>query len=107
MRIATRDFSFIAEDHMSYIFAQLAKYKIKVSLMQNSAISLALCLEDKFNKVDELDEELKKNFNTEVVKNVSLFTVRNSNLRELEKFYKGKNILLEQISKTTIQMVTN
>lgn len=68
MRIATRDFSFIAEDHMSYIFAQLAKYKIKVSLMQNSAISLALCLEDKFNKVDELDEELKKNFNTEVVK---------------------------------------
>ena len=107
MRIATRDFSFIAEDHMSYIFAQLAKYKIKVSLMQNSAISLALCLEDKVNKVDELDEELKKNFNTEVVKNVSLFTVRNSNLRELEKFYKGKNILLEQISKTTIQMVTN
>lgn len=107
MRIATRDFSFIAEDHMSYIFAQLAKYKIKVSLMQNSAISLALCLEDKFNKVDELDEELKKNFNTEVVKNTSLFTVRNSNLRELEKFYQGKNILLEQISKTTIQMVTN
>lgn len=107
MRIATRDFSFIAEDHMSYIFAQLAKNKIKVSLMQNSAISLALCLEDKFNKVDDLDEELKKNFNTEVVKNVSLFTVRNSNVRELEKFYQGKNILLEQISKTTIQMVTN
>lgn len=107
MNISTRDFSFIAEDHMSYIFGQLAKYNIKVSLMQNSAISLALCLEDKFNNVDELDRELKSNFNTAIYKNVSLFTVRNANLSNIDKIYEGKKILLEQISKTTIQMVIN
>lgn len=107
MRIATRDFSFIAEEHLSLIFSLLAENKIKISLMQNSAISLALCLEDKYGKIDSLNEELQKTFNTETVKGVSLFTVRNANIKELSRFYEGKKILLEQISKNTIQMVTN
>ena len=107
MRIATRDFSFIAEEHLSQIFALLAKYKIKISLMQNSAISLALCLEDKYNNIDELNKELQMAFDSEMVKNVSLFTVRNANLEDINKFYENKNILLEQISKKTIQVVTN
>ena len=107
MNIATRDFSFIAEDHMSYIFGQLAKYRIKVSLMQNSAISLALCLEDKFDNIEKINQELEQNFNTKIQKNVSLFTVRNADLDKLENIYKAKNVLLEQITKTTIQMVIN
>ena len=107
MRIATRDFSFIAEEHMSLIFSLLAKYNIKISLMQNSAISLALCLEDKYSKIDEVNEELHKTFNTEVIKGVSLFTVRNANLDDLARFSEGKKVLLEQISKQTFQMVSH
>lgn len=107
MRISTRDFSFIAEDHISFIFRELAKRNVKVSLMQNSAISLALCLEDKFNNVDELEAELEQDFNTEIVKNVSLFTIRNARLENLDKLYEGKNVLLEQITKTTVQMIIN
>lgn len=107
LRISTRDFSFIAEEHLSQIFAHLAKNKIKISLMQTSAISLALCLEDKYNQIDSLNQELQISFNTEVVKNVSLFTIRNAKLEDLNKFYENKNILLEQISKKTIQVVTN
>ncbi|MBV6880160.1 aspartate kinase [Epilithonimonas ginsengisoli] len=106
LNVETRDFSFIAEDHMSLIFALLAKYKIKVSLMQNSAISLALCLEDKFGTANEFNEELQQSFITQMTKNVSLFTVRNAELDKLEKFYKDKKVLLEQISKKTFQMVT-
>ncbi|KQT17614.1 aspartate kinase [Chryseobacterium sp. Leaf404] len=106
LKISTRDFSFIAEDHMSQVFAFLAKYKIKVSLMQNSAISLALCLEDKFLNVDELNSELQKEFETELIKNVSLFTVRHARKENIDQFYQQKNVLLEQISKNTLQMVT-
>lgn len=106
LKISTRDFSFIAEDHMSLIFNNLAKHKIKVSLMQNSAISLALCLEDKFLKIEELNEELQKIFKTDVIKNVSLFTVRNAKIENINKFYQEKSVLLEQISKNTLQMVT-
>lgn len=107
INISTRDFSFIAEDHISQIFNLLAKHKVKVSLMQNSAISLALCLEDKFGKIDVVNEELNLKFNTDLVKNVSLYTVRNTNLDELSKFYENKKVLLEQISKQTVQIVTN
>lgn len=107
INISTRDFSFIAEDHISQIFNLLAKHKMKVSLMQNSAISLALCLEDKFGKIDVVNEELNLKFNTDLVKNVSLYTVRNANLDELSKFYENKKVLLEQISKQTVQIVTN
>ena len=106
MRIATRDFSFIAEDHISQIFNLLAKFKIKVSLMQNTAISLALCLEDKYGNIDAFNTELAGEFNTETIKNVSLFTIRNTDLKELSKFYKNKKVLLEQISRNTVQMVT-
>ena len=107
MRIATRDFSFIAEEHLSQIFTLLAKYKIKISLMQNSAISLDLCLEDLYLTVEELNKELQKQFNTEIIKNVSLYTIRNANLEQLNNFYKDKNILLEQISQKTTQVVTD
>lgn len=106
LNVETRDFSFIAEDHMSLIFGLLAKYKIKVSLVQNSAISLALCLEDKFGNANDFNEELQQSFITQLTKNVSLFTVRNVNLETLDQFYKDKKVLLEQISKKTFQMVT-
>ncbi|WP_017686118.1 aspartate kinase [Riemerella anatipestifer] len=105
IKISTRDFSFIAEDHISFIFNLLSQLKIKVSLMQNSAISLALCLEDKFAKLDELNEALQANFKTEVSKNVSLFTIRNANMDKFDRLYEGKNILLEQIAKNTVQIV--
>lgn len=107
VRIATRDFSFIAEDHMSQIFALLAKLKIKISLMQNSAISLALCLEDKYGNIDKMLQELQEIFSTEIIKDVSLFTVRNANINDLDRFYENKNILLEQIAERTVQVVTN
>ena len=71
----------------------LAKHKITISLMQTSAISFVLCVEDKYNHIDELNRELQINFNSEVVKNVSLFTVRNAKLEDLNKFYENKNIL--------------
>lgn len=106
LKISTRNFSFIAEDHMSQIFGYLSKYKIKVSLMQNSAISLALCLEDKFLNADELNNELQKEFETEMIKNVSLFTVRHAKKENIDQYYQQKNVLLEQISKNTLQMVT-
>ncbi|KQR92573.1 aspartate kinase [Chryseobacterium sp. Leaf180] len=105
LKICSRDFSFIAEDHMSQIFNLLAKHKIKVSLMQNSAISLALCLEDKFDVLDELNAELQESFETQISKNVSLFTVRNAKLENIDRFYREKNVLLEQIAKNTLQMV--
>jgi len=92
---------------MSLIFALLAKHKIKISLMQNSAISLDLCLEDTYHAIEELAGELQQDFKTEIIKNVSLYTIRNANLVDCNKFYQDKKILLEQFAQKTVQVVTN
>ncbi|MEC5395284.1 aspartate kinase [Bergeyella sp. RCAD1439] len=105
MRISTKDFSFIAEEHLSLIFTALAKFRIKISLMQNSAISLALCLEDKYQNIENLRNELCGNFAVEITKEVSLYTIRNADVKDLDRLYSGKKVLLEQLSKNTVQMV--
>lgn len=107
LRIATRDFSFIAEEHLSLIFSLLAKHKIKISLMQNSAISLDLCVEDMYGMIDNLLTDLTTGFKTELIRNVSLYTIRNAKLEESTKFYQNKNVLLEQVSQKIIQVVIN
>ncbi len=103
--IATRDFSFIAEEHISQIFNLLAKYQIKVSLMQNTAISLALCLEDKYGHLEDFNRDLNAGFTTEMTAGVSLFTVRNAGPEDINRYCADKEILLEQISHNTVQMV--
>lgn len=105
LTVNTRDFSFIAENHIKEIFSLLLKYNIKVSLMQNSAISLELCLEDKFGHLDDFITDLQQDFQTQLVEDVALFTVRNANKTSIEKFYKDKKVFLEQLSKNTLQMV--
>ena len=74
---------------------------------ENSRVKNLFYFEDKYKSIDDLNKELQPIFNTEMVKNVSLFTVRNANLEDINKFYENKNILLEQISKKTIQVVIN
>lgn len=106
MRIATRDFSFIAENHISHIFDVLDRFNVRVSLMQNSAISLALCVEDKYGNIKKVQEQLEKNFNVELKLGLSLFTVRNADMKDFSKFFENREILLEQVSKNAIQMVT-
>ncbi|HWR94654.1 MAG TPA: aspartate kinase, partial [Flavobacterium sp.] len=46
--LSSIDFSFIMEEHISEIFGRLHEFKMKVSLIQNSAISFSICVEDKF-----------------------------------------------------------
>ena len=50
--ISALDFSFMVEHNLSDIFRILHDCKLKVNLIQNSALSFSVCLEDKFNKFD-------------------------------------------------------
>src|SRR5690606_1787380 len=76
LTLTTCDFSFITEEKISQIFNLLHDLKIKVNMMQNSAITLSLCLEDKFNQIDMLTDQLKLNYKIEWEKEVSLYTLR-------------------------------
>ena len=106
LRLSTIDFSFIVEENISYIFRLLHDYKMTVELIQNSAISFSVCINNKYNKLDELLLILRAKFNVEVNDGVDLFTVRHFN-QEASNFINniGKPILLEQRTEETAQFI--
>ncbi|HLP64300.1 aspartate kinase [Flavobacterium sp.] len=104
--LSSIDFSFIMEENISEIFGLLHKYKIKVSLIQNTAISFSICIEDKFGNFNELKTILSKKFKVSFNENVSLYTIRHFTKEAAEMVEKDKTVLVKQISRETMQIVT-
>ena len=106
LKISSKDFSFIVEKKISLIFSMFSKYKMKVELIQNSAISFSVVLNNKYAGLDQLLDELKETFVVSIHKEVSLFTVRHFNQISLKHIKKlDQNILLEQRTHKTLQLV--
>ncbi len=105
--LSSIDFSFIMEENISEIFGLLHRYNMKVSLIQNSAISFSICVEDKFNHFDELKNTLSKKFKVSYNENVSLYTIRHFDEKAAEMVEHDKEVLLKQISRETMQIVTS
>lgn len=106
LSLSSIDFSFIMEENISEIFSLFHQYKIKVSLIQNSAISFSVCMEDKFENFNELKAILAKKFKVSYNENVSLYTIRHFTKEAAEMVEKDKVVLLKQISRETMQVVT-
>ena len=104
--ISPKDFSFIAEDNLSEIFEHFSKNGVKINLMQNSAISFSVCVNNKYNRLEELVLVLRSRFNVEVTEGVDLFTIRHFDSKASQFInQKGKQILLEQRTSETAQFV--
>lgn len=104
--LSSIDFSFIMEENISDIFALLHKFKMKVHMIQNSAISFSVCVDDKFAHFDELKNTLSKRFRISYNENVSLYTIRHFDDKAAKIVEKGKEVLMKQISRDTMQIVT-
>ncbi|MGV3461368.1 MAG: aspartate kinase [Flavobacterium sp.] len=104
--LSSLDFSFIMEENISEIFALLHKYKMKVSLIQNSAISFSVCVDDKFGNFSELKGILAKKFKVTYNDNVSLYTIRHFTEKSANAVAQGKEVLVRQVSRETMQIVT-
>ena len=106
LSLSSIDFSFIMEENISEIFALLHQFKIKTSLIQNSAISFSVCLEDKFGNFNEVKTVLSKKFKIAYNENVSLYTIRHFDEKAAKMVEKDKIVLVKQISRDTMQLVT-
>ncbi|WP_074405506.1 aspartate kinase [Aquimarina megaterium] len=104
--LSSLDFSFIVENNISEIFSLFHQYHIKVDLIQNSAISFSVCLDDKFDHFEKLLGKLKAKFRVTYNTNVSLFTIRHFTNEAITSLEKNKDILLKQITRETYQMVS-
>jgi aspartate kinase len=105
MKLSSLDFSFIVEDSISDLFKLLHDYKMKVDMIQNSAISFSVCVDNKFGRLEELLDHLKGKFKVVYHEGVSLYTIRHFDTQAIESLQNGKEVLLEQRGKETVQLV--
>jgi aspartate kinase len=97
----------MVENNISFIFQKLHDYKLKVNLIQNSAISFSVCIDNKFDNFDAFYDELKTKFKIEVQKGVDLYTVRHFDEASIKTIKDKGNALLTQVNKETSQIVLN
>ncbi len=94
--ISTLDFSFVAEHHLSYLFQEFAKHRIQINMMQNSAISFSVCVNDIDDRVIAFTEQIKGSFKTKVERNLELISIRHYQKDLVENMKRGKIIKLEE-----------
>ena len=104
--LSSLDFSYIVEENISDIFKLLHLYKMKVDVIQNSAISFSVCFENTYNNLEKLVQHLKAKFNVTCYENVSLYTIRHYNKDAITTLEKDKTLLLKQLTQETVQIVT-
>ena len=103
--ITALDFSFIVENHISDIFNILHKYKLKVNLIQNSALRFSVCIEDKFDNFSHFLKEIESDFQVKILEDVSLYTLRHATPEAIAKIECLGKVVLKQVTQGTVQFV--
>ena len=99
-----KDFAFALEESLSEIFDIIRHHRLKVSLIQSSAVTISVCV-DNTRFVPEAITELQKHFNVTYNENLSLLTIRGTTPEILEKAKDGKTIMLSQTTRRTARLV--
>ena len=103
----SRDFSFIAEQNLSEIFAALAECHIRVNLMQQSAISFTVCFDENEMRFNKLLSLLQDKFECRFNEKLLLITIRHYDQLTINAVLKGREPKAEQRSRTTAQFVVD
>ena len=103
--VLPKDFSFIAEDNLQTIFATLAELNIRVNLMQNSALSFSLCIDDNEMLLEQLRQRLSSQYLLRYNRELQLITIRYYSQHIVDTIVGGRPILLQQRSRSTTQLL--
>lgn len=99
-----KDFAFVLEESLSEIFEIIHRHRLKVALIQSSAVTISVCV-DNTRFVPEAIDELKKHFNVTYNDHLSLLTIRGTTPEILERAKAGRTIMLSQTTRRTARLV--
>ena len=105
MHLHSQDFSFVGEKPMSDLYRILGELNIKPNLIQTGAVSLQLCLDNRSEKIEQLAVACSNIFDVQVERDLSLLTIRHFNNNLLNEIFGGKEIILQQQTRETVQVV--
>jgi len=103
--ILPKDFSFVMGDNLSRIFQLFMEYGIKVNLVEASAVSIDVCVDDEKVKVDALLDTLKDEYSAIYNENVEMLSIRHYTPEAVARITTGREILLEQRTRNTVRFV--
>jgi aspartate kinase len=103
--ISVKDFSFVAEHHISDIFALMFDLRLKVNMMRNTAISFTLCIQNNDEKIQQLINRLSDEFIVNIETGLELITIRHYTNESIQEMKKSKITLFEERLENTIQLV--
>lgn len=105
LSISPKDFSFIAEESLSEIFNITSANRIKINMMQNSAISFSICIDGNNRNFESFIAQLQQNYKIRYNVNLDLITIRHYKQETIDMICSNRKILLEQRSRLTAQFV--
>ena len=105
IQATTRDFSFITEDNLSKLYSIFHDLKIKINLIQNAAISFVACIDNREDKVGALIPALSEDYKVTVNEKVVLLTIRHYTPEIITDLIKGRQTLLRQETRKTLQVL--
>ena len=105
VNISTRDFSFVAEHHIRELFEHITTTRLQVNMMQNTAISFNVVVNDIDDRVERFCKLVDKEFKTTVDRHLELITIRHYTKEVSDSMRRGKVQLLEGRMPLTLQMV--
>jgi len=100
-----KDFSFAMGENLSRVFYLFIKYGIKVNIVEASAVSIDVCLDDDRMRVESLINDLADEFSAVYNENVEMLSIRHYTPEAIERITSGREILLEQRTRNNVRFV--
>ncbi len=105
LKISNKDFSFVTEQHFSEIFATISDLRMQVTFIQNTPLTLYLCVFNQGEKVAQLAERIQETLGTEAVTGLELINVRHATPELLGQLRSTRKVLVEQTNGPTAHLV--
>ena len=103
--LESKDFAFISEENLEVIFGALAQARLKINVMQNSALSFSVCLDGEPARLAQAVAALRAQFRVQYNEGLTLFTIKNYTPGSVAQLLEGRSVLLEQRTRSTFQVV--
>lgn len=107
LQFNTRDFSFVGEQNISFIYGLFERLRVKPNLTQNAAITFLCVMDDHPEKIEELALEASEQFEVQVMRGLSLLTIRHYDAAIIHEMIDEKKIILRQQTEETVQVLTS
>jgi aspartate kinase len=105
LHLHSKDFSFVGETGAEPLYHLFGQIRIKPNLIQSGAVSLQVCLDDRVDKIERLALAAAEFFDVQIERGLTLLTIRHYNEEVLQRLTAGRQEVLRQQTRETVQIL--